>query len=393
MELLIQSIIVYGFIVFVMTNAGLYAYRHQYPNGFLGKNNLYNRKSSFLDLLTKSHFLIPILVFCLFATIRFQVGVDCESYKITFYSLLEGKYGRETMELGFLAITKFTTYFTNKHYLMFFIIAFMQIGALYYAVRKESYLLVFLGFTIFFTNTFLSLMNGMRQNITACMFVAITPLILNKKHWIWAIATTLLAITMHRSALAIIPIGLFGYLCRNNILNRYLQLAIVFVCLIYMDKLEGIIPAELFDLGAFSGYSEETIEHYSDYEIDLKKNFGFRSILLLITYIITILYSSKLKKFYSSIKFNYMYNLFFIGVCLSLLFYNNFTINRLLYFCDIFTPFVLSYLLFYLWSNRSINRHLILFITISLLLLHIMYQLYISMTRYPLEVTLYKFDI
>ena len=392
MELFIQSIFVYGFIVLVMTNAGLYTYRHQYPNGFISENNPYNKKSSFIDLFTKSHFLIPILVYCFFVTVREQVGADCESYKQDFYNLLYGYSNRDTIEEGFTSLIQFTLYFTDKHYLMFLIMGLAQIGALYYAMRKEGYLLIFFGITLFFTGTFFSLMNGMRQNITVCIFAAMTPLILNKKYWPWVIPLTIITITMHRSALAILPIGILGYICKDIIPNKYIQLAILFVCLLLMDKVDYILPIELLNLGEYSGYSEETIEHYAEYSIR-EKRFGFRSYLLLLSYIIVILYSNKLKAFFNSNKFNYIYCLFFARVCIFLLFYNNYVVNRLLFFCDIFIPIVQAYLLFYLWYNKSQNNKLIFSSYIFILTVHFLYQLYISVVRIPDEFTLYKFDL
>lgn len=392
MELFIQSIVVYGFIIFVMTNAGLYTYRHQYPNGFISENNPYNKKSSFIDLFTKSHFLIPLLVYCFFVTVRERVGADCESYKQSFYNLLYGYDNRETIEQGFTSLIKFTLNFTDKHYLMFLIMGFSQIGALYYAMRKEGYLLIFFGITLFFTDTFFSLMNGMRQNITACIFVAMTALILNKKYWLWVIPITIITITMHRSALAIIPVGILGYICKDKIPNKYIQLAIVSVCLLFMDKVDYILPMELLDFGEYSGYSQETIEHYAEYSIR-EKNFGFRSYLLLFSHIIIILYSNRLKEFYNSNKFNYIYCLFFVRVCLFLLFYNNFVVIRLLFFVNLFVPIMQAYLLFYLWYNKSQNNKLIFSSYIFILIVHFLYQLYVSVVKFPYEVTLYKFDL
>ena len=75
MLLFIQSIFVYGFMILAMMHAGKYAYEHQYPDGFLGNDIYAKEKTSFLDIITKSHFIIPILVFCLFAALRYKVGV------------------------------------------------------------------------------------------------------------------------------------------------------------------------------------------------------------------------------------------------------------------------------------------------------------------------------
>ena len=83
--LVIQSIIVYGLIIWVMTYFGKVAYRSQYPLGLGNVNRYADSEVSLYTLFTKPYFLIPIFVFCLFAALRFRVGVDCETYKYNKY--------------------------------------------------------------------------------------------------------------------------------------------------------------------------------------------------------------------------------------------------------------------------------------------------------------------
>ena len=395
MLLFIQSIFVYGFMILAMMHAGKYAYEHQYPDGFLGNDIYAKEKTSFLDIITKSHFIIPILVFCLFAALRFNVGVDCESYRDDFYDLLQkGKTDREGYELGYLLTIKFSLLFTNTSYLFFAILSFFQISLLYYAMRKESYLLIFFGITIILSETFHSLMNGVRQNIAACIFVAMIPLILNKKYWIWIVPTMFTATLFHKSAIFILALSVIGYYCKEKLLNPLIQLIIVAVCFLLMDKIDNLLLQPLYDLGLYAGYEEGAIENYADYE-SFNKNFGLRSSLYLLIYIIIILYSNKMKEFFNSEKFNTIYNLFFIGICLFLLFYNNFTINRILYYCKIFIPIVEAYFLSYLWLNRDKDKKNITIFAISIALLSIAfsYYLYTGYIDYPDESVLYKFDI
>ena len=395
MLLFIQSIFVYGLIILAMMHAGKYAYEHQYPDGFLGNDIYAKEKTSFLDIITKSHFIIPILVFCLFAALRFNVGVDCESYRDDFYDLLQkGKTDREDYELGYLLTIKFSLLFTNTSYLFFALLSFFQISLLYYAMRKESYLLMFFGITIILSETFHYLMNGVRQNIAACIFVAMIPLILNKKYWIWIVPTMFTATLFHKSAIIILALSVIGYYCKEKLLNPLIQLIIVAVCFLLMDKIDNLLLQPLYDLGSYAGYEEGAIENYADYE-SFNKNFGLRSSLYLLIYIIIILYSNKMKEFFNSEKFNTIYNLFFIGICLFLLFYNNFTINRILYYCKIFIPIVEAYFLSYLWLNRDKDKKNITIFAISIALLSIAfsYYLYTGYIDYPDESVLYKFYI
>lgn len=392
MLLFIQSIFVYGFMILAMMHAGKYAYEHQYPDGFLGNDIYAKEKTSFLDIITKSHFIIPILVFCLFAALRFNVGVDCESYRDDFYDMLQkGKTDREGYEIGYLLTIKFSLLFTNTSYLFFAILSFFQISLLYYAMRKESYLLIFYGLVMISTGFFISLMNGVRQNIAATAFVAMVPLFLNKKYWIYLLPAVFAAMLFHKSAILIIPFGFAAYFLKDKMLNRNVQLVILILCVILMGKLDNSILKNIFEYGSLAGYNEHQIEGYSELE-KMDINFGFRSFILLFNYIIVILYSTKMNEFYKSEKFRFIYGIFFIGICLNHLFYTNFTIKRILFYSTVFDAIIISYLLFYLWFNKNKTNNAVFAIIIASLTLHIGFILFQATQLYPLESSLYKFN-
>ncbi len=391
MEIIIQSIIVYGLIIWVMTYFGKIAYKVQYPQGFGNIDKLANKKISFMSLFTKSYFVIPIFIFCFFAAVRFRVGVDCESYKNIFYSINQiGESNRKTeIEFLYILLSKITYSITHSHYLLFFILAFLEIGLYYIALAKERHALIFLGLTIMITGHYWSLMNGVRQNIAACAFVAMIPWLLNRK-WYYFIAGTLLASTMHRSALLLLPLGVFAYLCKDIKLNKYLQLVILGISFLLMNKFDNIFSESLIIFASEAGYSETEITSYTNTEAT-EYTFGFRMILRYVVFGITIIYSGKMYQLYKSRFFNIMYLLFFIGICLSLIFYNNFTIHRLLYYFMCFTPIIISYLIFYLWKYKKVDM---LFITIALLTIQTLWSIYSDISSKGInEPMLYKFDL
>lgn len=390
MLLVIQSIIVYGLMIWVMTYFGYIAYRSQYPQGF-GKRNMHeNKKVPIGTIFTKSYFIIPIFIFCLFAAIRSKVGVDCESYKNIFYEI--SKIGisltAPNIEEGFKSIVFFTNLFTESHYLCFFILAFLQIVFLYLALQKERHVLFFLGISIILTCHYWSLMNGIRQNIAACAFVAMIPWLLNKK-WIYFILGTMLAMTMHRSALLLIPIGAIGFLSKNKILNKYVQFVILIVSFFMMNKLDNIFSSRVIEFASDAGYGDEQIDIYTNLD-DTEYTFGLRMFIRYAVYCCIIFYSDKMYKLFNSKTYNIMYNLFFIGICMTLIFYNNFTIKRAIYYITCFSPLILSYFMFYLWSNKK--NHL-LFIIIAILTIQVVWSVYSDITNKGLlETMLYKFD-
>lgn len=392
MVLFIQSVLVYGLMILVMMHAGKFAYKHQYPEGFLGNDIYAEEKSSFLDLLLNSHFIIPILVFCLFATIRYKVGVDCETYKEDFYDiLLIGKTDRENYEYGYITLIKLTQIFTNKHYLLFAIMSFAQISLLYYSMRKESYLLMFYGLIIVLTGFYFSLMNVVRQNIAAALLVALIPVFLNKKRWLFIIPSVIAAMLIHKSALFIIPLGIIGYLCRNRLLNINIQLILFAVSILLMNRIDMSFLSEYSTFSSLLGLDEEYILAYTEAE-NSTRTFGLRSIILSLNYIIAIIYSGEMNKFFNTSKFRFCYNLFFIGICLYNIFYNNVLLGRLIHYCTIFNAIILSYLLFYLWFNKNKTNNTVLTIIIGSLIIHILYYFYESVQLFPEEFHLYKFD-
>lgn len=393
MFLVIQSILVYGLIIWVMTHFGKIAYKCQYPQGIDGTDMYQNKRIPFSDLLSKSYYLIPILVFCFFAAIRYRVGNDFESYKAGFYELAQfGTTLNGASEPGFIAISNVVASIFGSHYILFFILAFLQISFLYYAVRKNNYATIYLGISIMLCGTFFSLMNGMRQNIAACILVAAIPLLLEKKKWIWFVALTFFAASMHKSAYMFFPIGVISYfLLKKRIPNIYLQLAIIAVCYIMMDKINLTFLDVLLSYGENAGYDSNAIENYSELEA-MTKNFGLSSWLLLLTQIICILYSKHMQALKNNNAFNMLYNLFFIGICIKLLFYNNFTIGRLNYYFIIFYPIILSMALYTMSYSKKKRDRQMFKLTILILLSSFMYNLY-KASGETFEYTLYKFDL
>lgn len=393
--LLIQSIFVYGLIIFLFMHAGYYTYKQQFPNGYTGGENNIQSNTSFTDLVLRSDFLIPILVFCFFAAIREKVGgVDNYDYEKFFYDIYN--YGKiqteDDIEYGYQWIIKLTTQFTNKHYLYFFIISLIQISLLYCGIRKESYLLIFFGLTFFLCNTFHSMLHIMRQYTVVCLFVAMTPYIQKKKNWIWIIPIILLGMTIHRTAILMIPLGIIGYLLKDKFLNPYIQLAILFICYLLIDKIDMHGWMNFYNLGYLSEYDADTINHYSEYSIQ-RKTFGARSHILLISYIVMAFYSKKMKEYYNNTCYNYIYNIFFWGICFYLLFYNNYVVIRLLHYSIIFSPIVQAYFLFYLWNNREKDKNNITVFILFILLLfaHMLFYVAEALAEYPHEFFLYKF--
>jgi len=146
----------------------------------------------------------------------------------------------------------------------------------------------------------------------------------------------------------------------------------------YKDILSNIVPY-LEQAVNFLDYSQyENVEH----QLSLRQNEFNRSVRFyfpLLINIIIVLFSKKLKANFINSNFNIYYNIYFIGVLGSLIFYNNPLMQRpLLYF--IFSGFIIaSYLLFFLWENLKTHKlYLPMFIFLIVLHLSILYAYIVS---------------
>ena len=192
---------------------------------------------------------------------------------------------------------------------------------------------------------------------------------------------------MHRSAFILLFIGLLVYYLPNKVLDVKLQLIIFVVCYLLMNRFEDVLFS-LSEYAAYIGYTEHSITAYTSLE-NTVYTFGLRMWLLYLSYTIAIIYSDKMNKLYNSRFFTICYNLFFIGACLQLVFYNNFTITRLLYYLVCFAPIVISATLFYFWRNKKQNMFILMLL---ILLMRTLYELYAEASKSHIETYLYKFD-
>lgn len=373
--LILQSLLVYGFMIWVMT----YNAKRVLKRRFIPQN--------FKQFITDKNILIPILIFSLVASIRWGVGVDCNSYMVGFYGYGLGTQA-EKGEWAFVYLQSFFQRLHLSHVPFFFSLALLQIGFLYYGLKEKPWALLFFPLMLVLCGEYWMWMNGVRQMIVCCMFVYITLLMVKKKWW-YAIAWICLASFMHRSALVLLPLSLLCLYPKILIPNRWIQLGIVVVCFGAMgssvsDSIGSLIENVLFIIGYEDGNQIHLIDTI------MEKTFGFRSFLLLFANCITIYFSTKMCEFYNSKHFNVMYNFYFIGLCAALVFYGNHGIERFLMYFTFFTPIILSCCAYYLYKHQSKGFNVFcLCCLVGMLLMRTMYEFYVSSGEKK-EYVLYK---
>jgi hypothetical protein len=316
--------------------------------------------------------IFSLLIFAIISGVRWQVGVDHLSYLEHYWEIgdnarlsYENFRGRG-IEPGYFYLTKVFADFDIHFTFYFAFLAFIQLFFIYYAVKKERYLLPFIGLVIIFGGHYLILMNGIRQMLVACMFVYSIQFIRDRKFLAYLI-TLLIASLFHKSAILLIIFYFIPQIdyFKNRYVNIFLLIGTVFVGM-NPTWLQTIDYADI--VLSFVGY-----EHYAE-RVDLlvesrrEMNIGPRRLSVLILYGLIIWFAPKLKKKYKHTNFIAYFNFTVLGAFLYNLFVNtSHTFLRPVSYFTIFSILTTSYLLVYLKPPRDykVNLKFILVLLIS----------------------------
>lgn len=296
--------------------------------------------------------IVSLLVFAIVSGLRYNVGVDYLAYLHNYQHYQIFNEFTLNKEPGFEFITK-TLALCNLHFTFYFgLLAFLQIFFIYYAVRKERYLLPFIGFLIIMGPHYLSWMNGIRQMLAATIFVFSIEFIKNRKLLPYIIVL-LIASSIHRSAMLLI---IFYFIPQKDYFkNRYINIAIVLITLFiglnptWITKING--ASNFLSLIGYDRYAERF-----DIILELKEPrvFGPRQIIILLLNIITLWHAPKLKSVFRKTNFLIYFNLAFIGILYSNLFINtNHIFLRPVSYLTIFLILTTAYLLYYLSKEKT----------------------------------------
>ena len=162
--------------------------------------------------------ILSLLIFAVVAGARYHTGFDHKMYLDQYLHLQQtGEFGRDNFEYGFEWISKLFAW-CHIHYFFYFAFwALLQIGFLYFALRHRKHLLCWVGLGIMCGSYFLWMMNSVRQAVVVCLFVALIPLIKDRKFIPYAIIVIAGAF-LHKSALLLLPVFLITFI-KVEILN------------------------------------------------------------------------------------------------------------------------------------------------------------------------------
>lgn len=304
--------------------------------------------------------MLSILVFSVVAGARYHTGYDHAMYLEQYQHLQQtGEFSRHNFEYGFEWISIIFAW-CHIHYFFYFAFwAMLQIGFFYFGLRKHKHLLCWVGLLIMLGPYFVSWMNSVRQIVVASVFVALVPLIYERKFLLYSLIIVLCAF-LHKSSLMLLPFFLICFInTYDRIPNRWVLL---FVFTLFV--LVGSFPFWIKYFSNYEWFLKLTgYENYNNMDDPNVKgtlrmvSWGPLRILALLNNITLIWFYPELKRFFKNdFLLPYFFILSFLGMCLSNLLMNttHFILRPVEYF-NMFNIIISAYVLCYLYRVRNIK--------------------------------------
>ena len=342
---MVQSIIVYSSLMIIMI---LFAVLSSNNHTFFPSTGLVIQKSFW-----RFEVVFPLVLFAIIFGMRYDVGVDHLGYLEAY--LWKEYAGKNDLLFNLLSELGWRL---NLHYVVYFsLIAFIQVFFFFYAFNNERYLYPFLVFFLFTNGEMGFWMNGIRQALAMCIWIFSLKYIEEKKIWkylLWGI----LAVLFHKSAIILLLFYPFLRNGKDYFKSIPLQLLLIggaFVFqVLFSDLIISFEPVIAYYLNLLGNdlYSSYNLESLMD---SYKENDGTGLVYIfrIVLNVVIVLYSSKLKTFYNSKRFNVIYFFFFIGLITTYMFpggYISFT--RPFRYFYIFPSIMYAYFLYYLFKTR-----------------------------------------
>ena len=331
--------------MFTMILFAVYASKR---NGYISSSGLLVKRSFW-----RFEVIFPLILFAIIFGMRYDVGVDHLGY---LHGYLDKIHVGKNEPLFFLFAE--IGWKLNWHYVLYFgVIAFAQVLFFFYAFNNERYIYPFLVFFLFTNGEWIFWMNGIRQALAMCIWIFSIKYIEEKKLWrylIWCVVATLI----HKSAIVLIvfyPILRNGRDYFKSIPLQLILLGSAFILKevfsVLFSYIEPLINTYTNILGSdiYSGYNMEVLME-SFRESD---GTGLVYLFRIILNVTIILYSTRLKLFYNSKRFNIIYFFFFIGLLTMYVFPVGFiSLTRPFRYFYIFPSIMYAFFLYYLFKTK-----------------------------------------
>lgn len=315
---MLQSIIVYTSLSTFMILCGIVAAnREQYKGTTF--------KLSFFHLET----LLPLFAFAVIFGCRYNVGVDYPAY-------LEGYlYGSDReFEVLFSLVTNGMSDLGIHYALYFFLWAFIEVFLLFYTFRKQRFLFPYIAFFLIFGSYYLSMMNIIRQQLAACIFLFSLQYIDSRK-CIKYYLCVLLAFLFHKSALLLFIVYPLFSKKKDWFPQRKFQLFLYLIAVYLSVNYDLVIkliaaPFSLFTTAlGYENYLEGILYNEKLNSVaQFGNNTGLGVYVQVYLSSVIIWYSSRMKEYYNDSFFLIFYSLWFIRILADFVVGDSIILNR-----------------------------------------------------------------
>lgn len=378
---MLESLLVYSTLALCMILCGIIA-AQRCPR-YVGGSGDYLDCGTFFT----PEIIVLLLAFTFVFGCRWGVGRDYFRYLLSFTRAIPERY-----DFLFLSISQMIKS-AGFHYSVFFgFWAFVDVFLLYFAVREFKFIFPYIAFFLIFGSFYLPMMNTIRQEVAAGVFLISIYFVDNKKLWGFIICC-IIAVMLHRLSMILFIAYPLLRVGKDWFDNVYVQLALyVFAIFIHFNGdilIRWIeVPFELIT-GAMD-YEQYRYETILEAEWDNRNRFGNNTGLGIIVNILKnipiFLLSKQLKDFYNSSYFNLLYVLYYVSVLSSLIFGSSIILNRVNYFFGYFQVIILSFYAYFCFNVKKLE----LFV-LGLLITSIQIPLFINMISNSASTAQYSF--
>ena len=379
---MLESVLVYGLLTTIMVVCGkIAASREPLYEAYSG---LYEKNNHFLQ----PEIIVIIASFTFVFGCRYGVGVDYFHY-LNAYEYDTG----ERFEFLFKAISDFLRN-NSLHYAVYFSVwAFLQITLLSYAFRNYRFILPYLLLYLIIGNFFMSMMNIIRQQIAALIFLYSIQFIDEKKPLKYYLCI-LIAYFFHRSAVLMViiyPILRFKDDWFRNVSVQLILLAIAVFLSYRFDLVIQFIETPFVWFSSTLGFERYQMAVLGNETLDDMNRFGANTgygiFVSLFKCVPIVLLCKPLKEYYNSSFFNMLYSMWFVRIFTSFAFGDSITLNRpFVFFTDISIAMA-AFFTYYCFKSKETGKILL---GVAMILVYLVMFLFI-LSNGELNTTKYTF--
>lgn len=359
---MLQSYIVYIFLALVMSVCGVIAsYRERKMCLVSGGV----RRLSF----AYPEIIVMILSFAVIFGCRYNVGVDYPHYLDAYL------WGSDREFEPLFAFVTETMSKSGIHYAVYFSLwAFTECFLLFYTFKNQRYLFPYIVFFLIFGSYYLSMMNVIRQQLAACIFLYSLHYVDDKNVFKYYFLL-LISLLFHKSAIILIIIYPLFQIKKDWFYKYWIQFALLAVAIFLSTQYDLVVKSvskafELF-VGTL-GYGDYAAGILHNEKLNSANQFGNNTgvgIFINIFIDASIIACSKgMKKYYDSSFFDILYSLWFVRIMADFIVGDSIILNRpFVYFYNI-KMIILAYFAYYCVKTR---RWLPQLLVLIIFMLHI----------------------